>query len=100
MGPRGPVRWCCGPLVSLLFLDVAIAHPTGFQDIQDRPLVVGALSSSPQNTAPQLLGAITLAILVASLLVCRRSRRRLVRDRSTRGVTPSGGRPDVLSSRL
>src|SRR2546422_7860286 len=51
------------------------------------------------DAAPQLLGAITLAILLASLLVWRRSRRRLVRDRSARDVTPSGGRPDVLSSR-
>src|SRR5438132_1045344 len=33
-GPRGEGRWCCGALVSLLLLDVAIAHPTGFQDIQ------------------------------------------------------------------
>jgi DNA-binding beta-propeller fold protein YncE len=61
---------------------------------------VGELSSSQQNTALELIGAITFAILLASLLLWRRSRRGLRRGRSRRDVIPSDERPDVLPSRL
>src|SRR5437773_883167 len=63
-GPRGPGGWCCGALVSLLLLDVAIAHPTGFHDIQigrswsedSRPLHrIRHRSSSAQSRSRVLL---------------------------------------------
>ena len=61
---------------------------------------VGDLSSSQHNTALELIGAIALAILLSALLVWRRSRRRLVRDKTGREIIPTGEKPDVLLSRL
>jgi len=61
---------------------------------------VGDLSSSQHNTALELSGAIALAILLAAVLVWRRSRRRLVSDKTGREIIPTGEKPDVLLSRL
>src|SRR5439155_9627391 len=61
---------------------------------------VGELSSSQPITALELIGAITLAILLASLLLWPRPRRGLVRGKSKRDVIPSGEMLDVLPSRL